>query len=202
MAPVDDDDRPKLAMQDENDGPKMGVKSLEDSLVGQKESGLGSVNYGVQSKSDIWDQKETKTTATFGTLSVEDLKRRMIPRDAPQKNAFAQKKEDLNGIQPGTPLLFSLFPAVCCVAFWQLTTYMTNHFAINFISSDMYPVRRLASVARNFIVGLTTLASGFTGVIALGLFLLGVTVAVGVMKGELDPNNPKPKGDDASKNQL
>jgi hypothetical protein len=186
-------------MQEDNDGPRVSVKSLEDSLVGKKESGLGSVNYGVQTKSD---RQDVKTTATFGTLSVDDLKKRMIPRDAPQKNAFLQKKEDLNGIQPATPLLFSLFPALCCVAFWQLTTYMTNHFAINFITSDLYPVRRLASIARNFIVGFTTLASGFTGVVALGLFLLGVTVAVGVMKGELDPNNAKPKGNEAPKDDL
>ena len=40
-------------------------------------------------------------------------------------------------------------------------------------------------------VGITTLASGFTGVISIGLFLLGVTVAIGVAKGELDPNNEK-----------
>lgn len=31
------------------------------------------------------------------------------------------------------------------------------------------------------------------GVVALGMFLLGATVAIGVLKGELDPNNPKPK---------
>ena len=40
-------------------------------------------------------------------------------------------------------------------------------------------------------VGITTLASGFTGVISIGLFLLGITVAIGVAKGELDPNNEK-----------
>lgn len=51
------------------------------------------------------------------------------------------------------------------------------------------------SVCNNFFiirkVGITTLASGFTGVISIGLFLLGITVAIGVAKGELDPNNEK-----------
>ena len=187
-----DDDRPKLMMQEENDGPKMGVRSLEDTLKDRKESAsLSSVNYGYQAPRE--KSETTKTTATFGSLSVEDLKRRMIPRDAPQKDAFAQKKEDINGIQPLTPLLFSLFPAVFCVLFWQLSAYMTNHFAVDFITSDMYPVRRLASISRNFVVGIVTLASGFTGVVALGLFLLGITVGVGVLKGELDPNAPRPQ---------
>ena len=37
------------------------------------------------------------------------------------------------------------------------------------------------------------LSIGSTGVVALGMFLLGATVAIGVLKGELDPNNAKPK---------
>jgi hypothetical protein len=196
----DDDTRPKLTMQDDNDGPKVGVRSLEDTLKDRKDtaSSLSSVNYGYQAARETREEK--KVTATFGTLSVEDLKRRMIPRDAPQKDAFAQKKEDLNGIQPLTPLLFSIFPAVFCVLFWQLSAYMTNHFAVDFITSDLYPVRRLASISRNLVVGIVTLASGFTGVVALGLFLLGVTVSVGVVKGELDPDAPRPQ--DAPKKEF
>ena len=159
---IDDNEKPKISMQEENDGPRIDVKSLEETMIGRKENYLSSVNYGNAVKEP---KRETKTTATFGTLSVEDLKKRMIPRDLPQKNVFDRPKEDLNGIQPMTPLLWSVFPAVFCVLFWQLTVYMTNHFAITFITSDMYPVRRFASLARNFIVGFTTLASGFTGAI-------------------------------------
>ena len=161
---IDDDEKPKISMQEENDGPRIDVKSLEETMIGRKENYLSSVNYG---NAVIETKSEMKTTATFGTMSVEDLKKRMIPRDLPQKNVFDRPKEDLNGIQPMTPLLWSVFPAVFCVIFWQLTVYMTNHFAITFISSDMYPVRRFASLARNFVVGFTTLASGFTGVASI-----------------------------------
>ena len=40
-------------------------------------------------------------------------------------------------------------------------------------------------------LGMSTLATGFCGVISLGLVLLGIAVTVGVAKGELDPNNPR-----------
>ena len=36
-------------------------------------------------------------------------------------------------------------------------------------------------------MGLSSLASGFFGVVGVGIFLLGVRVAYGVMTGELDP---------------
>ena len=163
---IDDDDKPKISMREENDGPRIDVKSLEETMVGRKENYLSSVNYGNAVKEP---KSEVKTTATFGTLSVDDLKKRMIPRELPQKDVFDRPKEDLNGIQPMTPLLWSVFPAVFCVIFWQLTVYMTNHFAITFITSDMYPVRRFASLARNFVVGFTTLASGFTGIVSVHL---------------------------------
>ena len=36
-------------------------------------------------------------------------------------------------------------------------------------------------------MGLSSLASGFFGVIGIGIFLLGIRVAYGVVTGELDP---------------
>ena len=128
------------------------------------------------------------------------------------KVGFVAKKEDLNGIQPLTPLTFSVLPAGMSWVFWQITTYMTGayhkpcmivyssiivfdrnmmnfteslfpsifvrlcffhhhvlwllsqitysyslssisgHFAIEYTTSDLYPVQRLATVARNFVV--------------------------------------------------
>jgi hypothetical protein len=42
------------------------------------------------------------------------------------------------------------------------------------------------------VLGMSTLATGFCGVISLGgLVLLGIAVTVGVAKGELDPNKPR-----------
>lgn len=45
----------------------------------------------------------------------------------------------------------------------------------------------MAGVFRNVVVGLSSLASGFFGVVGLGIFLLGVRVGYGVIMGELDP---------------
>ena len=42
------------------------------------------------------------------------------------KVGFVAKKEDLNGIQPLTPLTFSVLPAAMSWVFWQITTYMTG----------------------------------------------------------------------------
>ena len=43
-----------------------------------------------------------------------------------EKVGFVAKKEDLNGIQPLTPLTFSVLPAAMSWVFWQITTYMTG----------------------------------------------------------------------------
>jgi hypothetical protein len=129
-------------------------------------------------------------------MSIEDLKSRYVKRDGPMKSwsDLPKRTEDLNGINPATTILFSAFPAVVCYLLTNLTTYLTAHFAVQFLSSDLYPVQRLAIVVRNLVVGLTTLASGFCGIISVGLFALGVTVALGVLKGELDPNAENPTG--------
>ena len=46
-------------------------------------------------------------------------------------------------------------------------------------------------------MGLSSLASGFFGVVGIGIFLLGLRVAYGVVTGELDPTPIKrPKGEE------
>ena len=110
----------------------------------------------------------------------------MIKRDSPQLE-LPNRQEDLNGINPITPIVFSTVAISMCYIAWQISAYLSAHFAIDYVTSDIYPVQRLAIVSRNIVVGLSTLASGFSGVIAVGLILLGITVGVGVAKGELDP---------------
>jgi hypothetical protein len=101
----------------------------------------------------------------------------------------------LNGINPLTPILFSLVPFSMMVLGYQLSNYLTLNFAVSFLYSDLYTIQRLAVVARNVIVGLTILATAFCGVIGLGLFLLGMTVLIGILKGELNPNKVDLKTD-------
>lgn len=84
---------------------------------------------------------------------------------------------------------------------WKASVYLTENFAIQFLdpTRNPYPVQRVAIVGRNLVVGLSTLAAGFSGVVALGMIAMGLVVAVGVMKGELNPNidtNQSRKNDD------
>ena len=134
--------------------------------------------------------KPRAQSLTFGSASIEDFKASTVPVEGkPQQ--LVTKPEDINGIQPGKPFLFSLVAGGMALVGWKLSNYLSAHFAVQFLTSEFYPVQRIAIVARNVIVGIVTLGTGFSGMIALGLFGLGVAVTVGVLKGELDPNKPR-----------
>ena len=76
--------------------------------------------------------------------------------------------------------------------FWILTQFFADLFLTHPLSPEApYTFQRIASVIRNVVIGLSSLASGFAAVTGLGVFLLGVRVAYGVMKGELDPTPTK-----------
>jgi hypothetical protein len=119
----------------------------------------------------------------------------MVKLEGSESKPLPRKLEDLNGINPLIPLLGSAVPFAMAYAGYQLSVYLTANFAVGFLSSDIYPVQRAAIVARNIMVGFSTLATAFSGVIGVGLLALGVVVAAGVMRGELDPNK-KPVGVD------
>ena len=136
----------------------------------------------------------TSKGATFGSMSVQDLKNKMIETDAPQiRLEDMRKEEDLNGIKPTTPFAFASVSAVMCFILWKFSVYMAGHFATQFLDPDVtaYPIQRFAVFSRNIVVGVSTLGAGFSGIITLGLILLGGRVGLGVASGELDPNNPK-----------
>lgn len=213
----DDDERPKLSMTDDSMEKRMLVKPLEETASkgssagtgtarssttyssfapsGKGSSGSGSGSSGKQGGEGD-DSGPSRKAATFGSMSIEDLKGRMVEPAGPMKSwaDLPQRPEDLNGINPATTMVFSLLPAAASVALIQLSNYLSAHFAVQMLASDLYPVQRLAVVVRNLVVGLATLAGGFCGIISVGLLALGVTVAVGVAKGELDPNKENPTG--------
>eukprot|EP01035_Chromulina_nebulosa_P019266 gene19266-25123_t len=128
-------------------------------------------------------------------ISVRDYEQERIEKeeDERKKRNFSkiQEKEDLNGINPVIPIIFSVVPAGMAYVGWQLSAYLGTHFAIQFLDSDIYPIKRAAVVARNLIVGISTLATGFSAVVSIGLFALGITVAIGIIRGELNPNFTK-----------
>ena len=177
------DDDEKLSLRD--DMPqKFQLKSLDEITVKSSTSGIKDATPSTE--------EPKKLSATFGSLSINDLKGRMVEREPNPYSAIGQwpesKKIDLNGINPLTPLTFSVVPAAMCFIGWKASNYMSQNFAVGFLNSDIYPIQRMAIVARNIIVGIFTLATGFSGVVCLGLVLLGFTVAFGVIKGDLDPN--------------
>lgn len=167
-----------LLVYNDDEKPKFGIKSLDEIKAASNKPNGNKVD--VKSK--------VKSSSTFGSMTIDDLKKRMIPLENAEGKPLPQRTEDLNGINPLVPLLFSSVPFAMAFGGYKISSYLTANFAVQFLSSDVYTLQRIAIVARNILVGMTTLATTFCGVIGLGLFILGVTVGVGVLKGELDPN--------------
>lgn len=129
----------------------------------------------------------------YGARSSIGNKLRMMdgygrPRksDAEIKAAI-EAARDLNGVNPVVALTGSLFALGVAAGLWYATGQLASFFTLHPVTSDVYFVQRSAGLIRNVSMGLVSLASGFFGVTGLGIFLLGVRVSYGVMKGELDP---------------
>ena len=196
----DEETSPKLQLLEDNNGPKVSVRSLEEVTVKPSSWASVSDDAGGGSKTTPIATMPVKAKtgskkSIFGDLSVQDLVAEREERIR-QRGGKRSQKEDLNGIDPLTPFLFSTVPAVMSLVGWQISTYLAANFAIQYLDSELYPVQRIAIVGRNLVVGLFTLQSGFCASISLGLFLLGVTVTVGVAKGELDPAKKKAINDE------
>jgi Protein of unknown function (DUF3082) len=107
------------------------------------------------------------------------------------KAAIAEAR-DLNGVNPLVALIGGVFALIVASILWWSTTQVGTWLALHPPQTDVYFVQRAAQVFRNITMGMISLASGFFGVTGLGIFLLGVRVAYGVMTGELDPTPIKP----------
>lgn len=105
-----------------------------------------------------------------------------------EREAALEDARDLNGVNPTVTILASFFAFGMAFAFWTATQFLGDLFLTHPVSPDApYAFARAASVFRNVVMGLSSLASGFSLVSGLGVFLLGVRVAYGVFTGELDP---------------
>ena len=199
----DDSSKPKLSMTEENDRPKFSVMDKVDGTEvknGVRKSGYttSTSSSGFNTDRLFMDDDEKKKedarkpsgSATFGGISIDDLQSRMqdSPYRAQSWDDLPDQKEDLNGINPVTTITFSVIPMTMCYGLIQVTSWLSAHFAIDQVDSPIYPIQRGAVVARNLVVGISSLATGFTGVVGLGLFAMGTAVAIGVAKGELDPS--------------
>jgi hypothetical protein len=153
--------------------------SVNERLLSEIQASLDKEKYGPPKTREYFKE--------FRSQKSEEERRRSI-----------EEARDLNGVNPLVCIGGAGFAWSCAGALWALTTYLGYLFASHPVDVDsVYFVQRLASVFRNVVVGLASLASGFFGVVGVGIFLLGVRVAYGVMTGELDPTPIKrPKSEE------
>ena len=105
-----------------------------------------------------------------------------------ERQARIAEARNLNGVNPVVALAGSVFALGAAAGLWALTNFLAEYFVLHPIEEEtVYVVARITAVFRNVVMGLVALASGFFGVTGLGIFLLGVRVAYGVLTGELDP---------------
>lgn len=161
---IERDNRNELKMDIvDSFGPKFSTKPLEE----EQRANPKPLEMQVIEKPTI----TRSTVSPFGRISLEDLQTRNPP-DAPVK------KEDLSGVNPLSAFLSSIVAVGMSFVGWQVTTYLAAHFAVQFIDSDIYPLQRATILARNIVVGMSALATGFCGVVGLGLFLLSGAAAM------------------------
>ena len=134
---------------------------------------------------DAADQEKYGAKSGFGKKM--GLSGRRNEKSPEEMEAALAEARDLNGVNPVVALTGGVFAFVVAGGLWYATQKLGTFFALHPVATDVYFVQRLASVFRNVVMGLASLASGFFGVTGMGIFLLGVKVAIGVAKGELDP---------------
>lgn len=106
-------------------------------------------------------------------------------KPAPPEN----KPVDLNGIKPRDLLIGAGTYAIVCFLAVQFTQASANFFNEHPPrETDFYFVQRFTGLARVVVVACGALGAGVTGIASAGQALLAVQVALGIAKGELDPN--------------
>eukprot|EP00640_Fibrocapsa_japonica_P002763 CAMPEP_0113940572 /NCGR_PEP_ID=MMETSP1339-20121228/6679_1 /TAXON_ID=94617 /ORGANISM="Fibrocapsa japonica" /LENGTH=243 /DNA_ID=CAMNT_0000944447 /DNA_START=60 /DNA_END=791 /DNA_ORIENTATION=- /assembly_acc=CAM_ASM_000762 len=136
---------------------------------------------------------------SVNSLLLEELEQIDIPDPATLTDVSYEIKPayvDLNGIQPFQAILGSLLAAGLSFGAWKFTNAMTIIYAnqsAKLAQSDILMVSRMTGFMRQVIVGSGSLATGVFGFTSLGMLLMGVRVAYGVAKGELDPTYVDPE---------
>jgi hypothetical protein len=168
---------------------RISVKTYEELSANTRTMGLSG---GIQVPLVVPKNATTKPTRnTFVTTSAEEL----LPSENQKHSSnatdvlIAERKPDLNGIEPWTPFVYAFAATLLSAGGWQVCSYLATHFATSLVNSPTYQLQRAAIIARNLVVGMTALFTGFSGVIAVGLVLLGAAVTIGVLKGDLNPND-------------
>lgn len=164
----------EIVVTEENEIPtKAATNTVNERLMQEIQAASDTQKYG---KSDLFAEFRSKKTEEERRASIEEAR-------------------DLNGVNPLVCIGGAAFAWVCAGGLWFFTTYLGVVFASHPVDTDVYFIQRTVGVFRNVVMGLSSLASGFFGVVGIGIFLLGIRVAYGVMTGELDPTPIQKKGD-------
>jgi hypothetical protein len=156
----------------------------ENSMTVEDRAATNTVNERLMA-----ELKEAENKEKFGSRSSisKQLGFGRTTKTPEEMRASIAEARDLNGVNPVVAITGSLFALGVAAGLWYATKELGTFFALNPVESDVYFVQRSAAVVRNAGIGLISLAAGFFGVTGLGIFLLGVRVAFGVLTGELDP---------------
>ena len=94
---------------------------------------------------------------------------------------------DLLDVNPFYAFSGSALAAGAAVGMWLLTGFLAQKFADSApMADDFYVVQRIATVVRTCVVGASALASGVSGVTSVGLLLLSIRCAFGILTGEFE----------------
>lgn len=172
---------------------KAATSTVNERLLSEIQASLDKQKGSPSSSSASNNNSKTKEYfKEFRSTKTEEERQRSL-----------EEARDLNGVNPLVCIGGAAFAWACAGALWVLTTYLGVFFASHPLDSDVYFVQRVAGVFRNVVVGLSSLASGFFGVVGVGIFLLGVRVGYGVIVGELDPTPIKvPKMKDGGEEEF
>ena len=187
----------KMAEED-NEDRKIQAAKLEERTIeieSTKDDGDEEKEVTVGAKVNTVNErlmKELEEAQEMEKYGKKGKKGKFEFRYAPEKTeeerlAALEEARNLNGINPLICIGGAIFAGVVSAALWSATGYIGEVFATHPVETDFYTVQRLAGVFRNVVIGIVSLASGFFGVTGLGIFLLGIRVAYGVLTGELDP---------------
>ena len=152
------------------------TSTVNERLLSEIQASLDKQKAGSSASSSSGNSKSREYFKEFRSSKTEEERQRSL-----------EEARDLNGVNPLVCIGGAAFSWACAGALWVFTTYLGIFFASHPLDTDVYFVQRVAGVFRNVVVGLSSLASGFFGVVGVGIFLLGVRVGYGVITGELDP---------------
>lgn len=183
-APIEQADIIMLSGTDRNRAVVSAVSTASPVVGG----GAATNTVNERLMSEIQASLDKETYGSSSSKTREYFKEFRSQKSDAERQRSIEEARDLNGVNPLVCIGGAGFAWACAGVLWWLTTFLGTLFALHPVDGDsIYVVQRMASVFRNIVVGLSSLASGFFGVVGVGIFLLGVRVAYGVMTGELDP---------------